>query len=196
MLRLVPGMDGKQQCACACSMVFRTELHLQSLSTSETRRQFGVFFVTRVDVLLSHKQIKWWRLFSPLDIGDLFSFEDLNILVPVFPECVKEDHFLLLYRRTERKQVKQKMNSQGGDLVYYPCVCVCVREVWWMSVWTGTPGWTEHKGQFSRWVPGPKDEDTHLAEILSDSKTTGFWISHFAPRGVNIGIGLKHSNKL
>lgn len=52
-------------------------------------------------------------------------------------------------------------------------ICVFMSgEVWWMSVGTGTPGWTEHKRLFSRWVPGPKDEDTHLAEILSDSKTT------------------------
>lgn len=53
-----PGLDGKQQCACACWMAVRTELHLKSLSASETRRQFGVFFLTRVDTLPSHKQIK------------------------------------------------------------------------------------------------------------------------------------------
>lgn len=84
---------------CLLELVLRTGLHLQSLSVSETRQQFDV--LTKADMRPSHKQIKWCRLFSPPDICDLFSFEELNKLVPVFPKCVKEDHFPLLYRRTE-----------------------------------------------------------------------------------------------
>lgn len=119
-------------------------------------------------MLPSYKQIKWCRLFSPPDICDSFSFEDLNILVPVFPECVKEDHFLLLYSKTEENKEKRRwIVTVGAGFI----ICAFVSgEVWWMSVVTGTPGLTEHKGLFSRWVPGPKDAHTHLAEILSDSE--------------------------
>lgn len=176
--------DAGSRCACACSMEgLSSELGFICKVCFRDKVTVRCRFLTKADVLPSDKLIKWCRLFSPPDICDLFSFEDLNILMPVFPECVREDHFLLLYRRTEgNKQTRSWIITVEAWFI----ICVFVSgEVWWMPVVTGILGWTEHKGLFSRWVPGPKGEDTHLAETRLDSKMAEAG-SHFAPCGINI----------
>lgn len=94
---------------CLLDGGFELRTGLQAAKSECFRDKVTVWclFFTKADVLPSHKLIKWCRLFSPPDICDLISFEDLNILMPVFPECVREDHFLLLYRITEGNKKRE-----------------------------------------------------------------------------------------
>lgn len=166
-----PGLDGKQQCACACWMAVRTELHLKSLSASETRWQFGVFFFWQ--------ELTFFLLINKLNGEDCFP---LQILATYFPLKIWTYRCQYLQYVSKRiffccfiEEPSGNKESRRWIVKVEAWIFICVfmsGEVWWMSVGTGTPGWTEHKRLFSRWVPGPKDEDTHLAEILSDSKTT------------------------
>lgn len=119
-----PGLDGKQQCACACWMAFRTELHLKSLSASETRRQFVSSFWQELTIVLLINKLKGEDCFPLQILATYFPMKIWTHWCQYLQYVSKRIFFLLLYRRTERKQGKWKMNSHGGGLDFYMCVHV------------------------------------------------------------------------
>lgn len=154
-----------------------TELHLQSLSVSETRRQFDVFCDKLMCFLLINK----------LNGADCFP---LQISATYF--LLKIWRYWCQYYQNMSKSIvsccfmeELRETSKRWIVTVEAWFIICgfmSGELWWMS---GLQAEQNIRDYLSRWVPGPKDEGTHLAEVLSASKTDEFG----SPFGlINLGI--------